>query len=563
LPLILCYLEGKTNEQAAFELGCPTGTVFSRLAKGRELLRTRLVRRGLTLSAGGLTALLADQAVFAGPAPALLTAALQAGRLIAAGKVGAVSSQVHAITEGVLKAMFFQKLKNATVVLLVLALLAAGGSGLVYQSLTAAPQEQLQVEPPPTGPQAKGKAADKQPDKGGPDKPRQLIKPKKGGAERIVSQPGALTAYEFVEVMPQVSGTLKKLNVDIGDHVKRGQLLAEIDAPDLLKDLEQAKISLELAKAKVMQQEAMVEIAGAEHRSAETIITQREAEVAIAKAGHARCEAEYVRLNVLVQKKVVDQATLDDALQQLQSSKGRLDVAKTAVATAKTEAEIKQSRGRLAQAALKIEKLQLEFTLVGLERTEIVVAYTHIAAPFDGIVTTRNVNIGAVVSNKNTAPLIRIIRADRMRLVVQIPELDAINVRVGMPMSIVIDSDRQKTISAKVARLSSTLDPRTRTMRVEADVPNPDGHLLEGMYGIATVKIGVVRPDAMTIPRSCLVREDEPFRVFVAKDDKDVITEIEGRIYGDFVEVYSGLRTDDQVVLDPLGLKNGDAVLKK
>jgi HlyD family secretion protein len=563
LPLILCYLEGKTNEQAACELGCPAGTVFSRLAKGRELLRTRLVRRGLTLSAGGLTALLADQAAFAGPAPALLTAALQAGRLIAAGKVGAVSTQVHAITEGVLKAMFLQKLKNATVVSLVLALLAAGGSGLVYQALTAAPQEQVQAVPPPTGPQAKGKAENKNPDKGGPEKPRQLIKPKKGGAERIVEQPGTLTAFEFVEVLPQVSGTLKKLNVDIGDHVKRGQVLAEIDAPDLLKDLEQAKISLELAKAKVVQQEAMVEIAVAEHRSAQTVITQREAEVAIAKAELTRWEQELERMARLVKQKVVDQATFDEMSSKHQSSKGRLDAAKAAVDTAKSETEIKKSRVRSAHAALQIEQLQMDSARVGLERAEIVVGYTRISAPFDGIVTTRNVNVGTVVSNKNTAAMLRIIRAGGMRLVVQIPQLDAVNVRVGMPVSIVLDADRRKTINAKVARISSSLDRATQTMRVEADVPNPDGRLLEGMYGHASIKLGVVGPDAMTIPRSCLIPGHDALAVFVVKDGKAVLTEIDGQIHGELMEVRSGLNAADLVVANPQGLKNGDAVPKK
>jgi RND family efflux transporter MFP subunit len=562
LPLILCYLEGKTNEQAAHELGCPAGTVFSRLAKGRELLRTRLVRRGLTLSAGGLTALLAEHAAFAGPAPALLTAALQAGRLIAAGKVGAVSSQVHAITEGVLKAMFLQKLKNATVALVVLALLAAGGSGLVYQALTAAPTEQVQVEPPSAAPQAKGKAENKEPNKGGPEKPRQLVTPKKGGAERIVGQPGTLMAFEFVDFMPQVSGTLKKLYVDIGDRVVRGQLLAEIDAPDLQKDLEQAKISLALAKGKIVQQEAMVEIAVAEHRSAQTIITQREAELAVAKADLTRVQLQLKRVAAMVDNRSVERGMLDESTILVQSSKGRVDAANVAVETAKAESEIKRSRVRLAEAALQIEKLNLDSAHVGLERAEIFVAYTRISAPFDGIVTTRNVNTGTVVSNKTAAPIIRIIRADLMRLVLQISQQDAVHIRVGMPVSITVGQGG-KAITTKVARVSSSLDPKTASMRVEADVPNLDGHLVDGMFTNTEIKVGVLRPDAMMIPHSCLITENTPFSVFVVKDGKAVRTYIDGDPLLDGVEVRRGLRADDQIVLDPRGLKDGDAVPTK
>src|SRR5262249_14521731 len=113
LPLILCYLEGHTDEEAARQLGCPVGTVCTRLAAGRAVLRSRLVRRGLTLSAPGLAALLSHHAATASPAPALVAASLKSALFTAAGKAGAVSSQIASLTEGVLKAMFVNKLKIA------------------------------------------------------------------------------------------------------------------------------------------------------------------------------------------------------------------------------------------------------------------------------------------------------------------------------------------------------------------------------------------------------------------------------------------------------------------
>jgi multidrug efflux pump subunit AcrA (membrane-fusion protein) len=345
--------------------------------------------------------------------------------------------------------------------------------------------------------------------------------------------------------------------VDIGDHVKKGALLAELDAPDLVKDMEQAQISLELAKIKVEQQGSHVEGAVLEQRSAELAIKNREAELTIAKAAQARWEQEVKRVTDLVAKGVVDQSILDEAVRQVQENKGRVDAAKAAVEIAKTDSELKQSRVALARATLKIEKLHLVSASVDVERAEGKLSYTHITAPFDGIVTTRNVSVGDFVSTNNTARMLRIIGTDRMRLVVNVPGKDAVHVRVGMTVSIVIDG---KTITAKVARISSSLDEKTGTMRVEADVPNSEGHLLEGMYCRTSVNLGILKPNALTIPLSCLIEGGGPDAVFVAKDGKAVLTKIVGQIQGDIVEVYSGLNADDLVVANPQGLKNGAAV---
>ncbi len=131
-PIILCYLEGLTNDAAARQLGCPKGTVLSRLARARQRLRDRLARRGLVLSAGALTAL-AQAAASAAPVP-LILATLRASIVVAAGNAGVVSAHVATLTEGVLKTMFLSKLKIMTTIVLGIALVAAGTGGLLYHS---------------------------------------------------------------------------------------------------------------------------------------------------------------------------------------------------------------------------------------------------------------------------------------------------------------------------------------------------------------------------------------------------------------------------------------------
>ncbi|OAI46643.1 hypothetical protein AYO44_11040 [Planctomycetaceae bacterium SCGC AG-212-F19] len=138
VPMVLCYLEGQTNEATARYLRCPAGTLKTRLAKGRELLRARLERRGLALSAGALGALLAPEAVRAGVAPALADATLHAAALYTAGTGAGVSAPVASLMEGALREMFVAKLETIAGVLLLLSVIGAGAGFLTYQALTSA-----------------------------------------------------------------------------------------------------------------------------------------------------------------------------------------------------------------------------------------------------------------------------------------------------------------------------------------------------------------------------------------------------------------------------------------
>src|SRR5262249_55872176 len=140
LPLVLCYLEGKTNEEAARQLGCPPGTIFSRLARGRELLRSRLTRRGLVLSSSALAALLAPSAASATASSLLISPTLKAALLFASAQsaAGTAPARVIELAEGVLRAMYMTKLKLVTALLLVIGVLLAGGI-VTPHALEAAP----------------------------------------------------------------------------------------------------------------------------------------------------------------------------------------------------------------------------------------------------------------------------------------------------------------------------------------------------------------------------------------------------------------------------------------
>ena len=566
LPLILCYLEGQTNEEAARQLGCPVGTVFSRLAKGRTILRTRLARRGLTLSAGTLASLLTQQVATASPAPALVAAALKSALFIAGAQAGAVSSSVASLTEGVLKAMFLKKLTIAAALFLVVAFLVVGGGGFLVHALRADPPDQAQLDPPPN----KLPDHEKQEQKSDPGKTVtvQVIKPKPGGLERICEQAATIAAFESVDVVPQVSGVLKVLLVDIGSRVKKGDVLAVIDSADLVKDQELAKIALELARAKVDQQEAKVETAKTEVLAAEATIKARQAELVSSKSNQNYRTKVLERMKKLQQSNAVPREEVDSEMAKYEAALAGTTAAEAALERAKAEKNQTLSRVRLAETALKLERLQVRAAQVGLEKAELLVNHTRLTAPFDGVVTTRNLVAGDVVSAKNPRAVLKINRTDKMRLVVLVPESDAVFVRPGMPVDLEIAALGDRKFSGlTVSRTASFLQGKilepenlmfdTRTMRVEVDVPNPKGQFMEGMFGRASIKLGIIHPKALVIPLSCV----ETPGVFVVKDGKARFVPVRfGNYQGGNIEALSGLTADDEVVLHPKGLKDGAAV---
>lgn len=248
-PIILCYLEGKSNEEAARELGCRLGTIYSRLSRGREMLRQRLERRGVTLSVAALTAALTASAVEASPAIPMVRSAVRAALAFAdPSATPVVSPRVATLAEGVLRTMFVTKLKIAAVMLVVLSL-AVGG--VWTQAHTAAPQAEARADDPPPKPGGDEK-------KGTEPIPVKVVKPKPGGTPLMVTRPAEVVAAQHQQIVPLISGTVKEVLVDIGDRVKKGQTLLILDAPLLARDVEEATASLELAEAQVKEARAIL-----------------------------------------------------------------------------------------------------------------------------------------------------------------------------------------------------------------------------------------------------------------------------------------------------------------
>jgi RND family efflux transporter MFP subunit len=297
--------------------------------------------------------------------------------------------------------------------------------------------------------------------------------------------------------------------VDIGDHVTAGQPLAEIEAPEVDQQLSQAKANLEQARAALEQSLASYE--------------QGKSNLEM-----ARVTAE--RWGTLVAEGIVPRQDNDQYQAQYQAQTAGVQALEKAVAA---------QRSNVAAA---------EANVAGLDEVQ---SYRVVKAPFDGLVTLRNVDVGTLVNVGNTL-LFRVAQTGTLRTYVNIPQTNANSIRVGQPASLSISTLPGRLFPGAVARTANSLDPASRTMLVEIRVPNPHGELLPGMY--AQVDLSSPRTDPpLLIPGDALVVRAEGAQVAVVGSDHTVhLQRIQvGRDYGDRLEVTSGLQLGDMVIANP------------
>jgi RNA polymerase sigma factor (sigma-70 family) len=314
-PFVLCYLEGKTNEEAARQLGCPPGTIFSRLARGREALRRRLQRRGVTLSVTALTAALTTHAAEAMPAAALMTTTVRNAFLFAGGQaVSGVSTQVTALAEGVLRTMFMTKIKLTALMMLLAGLFAVGGV-FARQALNSASQPEDSKE----------------------KRVVSVVQATPGGLQRTSLYAGHVRAVAQQQVYPVVSGYLRRIAVDIGDAVKKGDVLAEVDAPLLEMEARQARAALALEERQVLAAEAEVGTAVAEVKLVAVRASAFESKLKGDEAFVAYRKKQAERYQGLLKDRAIDARLVDEQEDQLHAAIQTLNSTKQTLQNVRSE----------------------------------------------------------------------------------------------------------------------------------------------------------------------------------------------------------------------------------
>jgi RND family efflux transporter MFP subunit len=321
--------------------------------------------------------------------------------------------------------------------------------------------------------------------------------------------PGNIQAVTEAPVLARASGYIKTRYVDIGDRVKEGQLLADIEAPEMEQQVQQAKASVDQTKS---------------------ALEQAEANLQQGKTTTDMAKLTWERYNALIAKGAVARQDVDTYKAQYDASADSVQALDKAVNVAKNNITAAQANlGRLSEMQ----------------------GYLKVRAPFAGVITLRNVDTGALVAEGNTL-LFRIAQTDRLRTYVNVPQADSTSVRVGQTAELKIPDLPLKTFKGTVTRTANALDPATRTLLAEVQVPNEAGLLLPGMYSEVNFTTPRMEPPMMIRADALVVRADGNHVAVVGDDGVVHFQAVQvGRDYGDQLEILGGLEKGRRVVVSP------------
>jgi RND family efflux transporter MFP subunit len=311
-----------------------------------------------------------------------------------------------------------------------------------------------------------------------------VVHPETGAPDEEIVLPGNTQAFIDTPIYARTNGYLLHWYFDIGAHVKEGDLLAEIDTPEVDEQLRQARADLITAQANM-------KLAG---------ITA-------------------ARNQDLLKTRSVSTQERDNAVGAYAADKAIF---------ASKEAEV-----------ARLERLQ---------------SYEKVYAPYAGIITVRNTDIGALIDAGANAPsreLFHLSATDKLRVFVAVPEVYSRAARPGGKATVTLDEFPGETFQGSLVRTANAIDPSSRTLLVEIDIDNADGRLLPGAYAFVHLKLPKeVR--SVTVPSNTLIFRKEGLRVAIVKQGvADLVPVKIGRDYGDKVEIVSGLQASDAVILDP------------
>lgn len=328
---------------------------------------------------------------------------------------------------------------------------------------------------------------------------------------------GEFLPYQEIEVHAKVAGYIRKINVDIGDRVKAGQVLAVLEVPELMAELRGA---------------------GAAVRHSQQEIERAQNEVTRNQAQYEALHANAVRLAQASKARpgLVAQQELDDAEAKDRAAEAQVESSKSALSAARQQLEMSQATNSQVSAMSD---------------------YTRITAPFDGVVTWRYADTGALVqagtSNSNSAPVVKLAQVNILRLRIPVPESLAGAVRIGQPADVTVTASGEH-FTGHVTRFTDALDRTTRTMQVEIDVPNETYKLQPGMYANVALEVQN-HGNALTIPIQAVQQHDGKASVLIV-DQQNRVQQREiqtGLEDPNQVEVLAGLNEGERVIVGNFG----------
>jgi multidrug efflux pump subunit AcrA (membrane-fusion protein) len=336
------------------------------------------------------------------------------------------------------------------------------------------------------------------------------VKPERKTIQHTVSQPGHIQAYEQTPVYSKIAGYVGKWNRDMGARVSEGEVLAELWVPEMVVDVAQKKALVGQAEAEVKQAREAVAVAEGDLKSAEAKVQVAEAKRLRAQAQLRRAQSQYERLAKAGREGAITKEDVEESRLGLEASRAGLEEVKAQILSARADRDANRAKRDKARVDVTVFDARLEVAKKNVDQARALLDYSHITAPFAGVVTQRNIDKGhfvqPVAGAKGDA-LFVVARTGTMRVRVEVPEAEADWVGKGSPVRLRVPALKEYQFSGKVARTSWSLDRTARTLLAEIDVPNDDGRLRPGMYAHATIE--AERPGVWTLPVSAIVTEGD------------------------------------------------------
>ena len=336
----------------------------------------------------------------------------------------------------------------------------------------------------------------------------------RGDLSSTLTVAGEFQPYQEVELHAKVSGYIRRINVDIGDRVKAGQVIATLEVPEL---------------------NAQVAASQAEIRHSQSEIARAQNEVSLAQANHAALHAAYTRLSEASKRRpgLIAEQELDDSRAKDEDSEAKINVAKS---------------------ALEATKEQLGISKADNQRVQSLEDYSIVTAPFTGVVTMRYADVGSLIqagtaSNTQSMPVVKLAQSDLLRLRMPVPEEDVPFIKAGGDVQIKLQSTG-KVLSGKIIRFTRELATSTRTMLAEVDLPNADLALSTGMTAEATIVLQK-QTNVLTIPAGAVLKGSGQAYVLIV-DTANRVQKVPvtlGIQGSDRVEITQGLTEHQSVIV--------------
>jgi RND family efflux transporter MFP subunit len=352
--------------------------------------------------------------------------------------------------------------------------------------------------------------------------------------------PGELRAYQNVAIYPKVQGFVESINVDRGSVVRRGQLLVRMSAPELVSHTSEAEARVRGAQQQRLEMESRVQNVREQRAEAE-------AKLAADEGTYKRLKAASATPGVVAENDV--------------------DVARGVVEGDKARIRALEENEKAAKSVVQSQLQNERATRAAASSVRDIEAYLKINAPFDGVITERNVDKGSLAGpslGPTSPPMLRLQQISRLRLVVSVPEAHVSGVATGARIKFTVPAFPGEDFLGVVERISHTLDEKTRTMPIELDVINDSARLAPGMFPEVSWPATRPRP-SLFVPASAIVTTtDRVFVIRIRNGTTEWVDVKRGMSMGDLVEVFGDLQENDIVAMRGTDeLRSGVAVNTK